>query len=30
VAQVPLHIKEGDTLKINTEDGTFVERVNLK
>jgi elongation factor P len=30
VAQVPLHIAEGDTLKINTEDGAYVERVNLK
>lgn len=28
--QVPLHIAEGDTLKINTTDGTYVERVNLK
>ena len=28
--QVPLHIKEGDTLKINTTDGTFVERANNK
>jgi len=30
VAQVPLHIAEGDTLKISTEDGAYVERVNLK
>jgi elongation factor P len=30
VVQVPLHIGEGDTLKINTTDGTYVERVNLK
>lgn len=30
VAQVPLHIAEGDLLKINTEDGAYVERVNLK
>jgi elongation factor P len=30
VVQVPLHIAEGDTLKINTTDGTYVERVNLK
>jgi elongation factor P len=28
--QVPLHMNEGDTLKINTVDGTYVERVNLK
>jgi len=30
IVQVPLHINEGDTLKINTTDGTYVERVNLK
>lgn len=30
VAQVPLHIAEGDLLKINTEDGAYVERINLK
>ncbi|MGZ3723297.1 MAG: elongation factor P [Bdellovibrionales bacterium] len=30
VAQVPLHIAEGDLLKINTTDGSFVERVNIK
>lgn len=30
VVQVPLHINEGDLLKINTVDGTYVERVNLK
>ncbi len=30
IAQVPLHIAEGDVLKINTEDGAYVERVNLK
>ena len=30
VVQVPLHIAEGDTLKVNTEDGAYVERVNLK
>jgi elongation factor P len=30
VVQVPLHINEGDTLKINTTDGAYVERVNLK
>ena len=28
--QVPLHIKEGDVLKVNTTDGSFVERVNQK
>ena len=28
--QVPLHIAEGDTLKINTEDGAYVERVSMK
>jgi elongation factor P len=28
--QVPLHMNEGDSLKINTTDGTYVERVNLK
>ena len=26
--QVPLHIKEGDTLKIDTRSGEYVERVN--
>ena len=30
VTQVPLHINKGDTLKINTEDGTYIERVNIK
>nr|HMN69652.1 elongation factor P [Bdellovibrionales bacterium] len=30
IAQVPLHINEGDILKISTEDGAYVERVNLK
>lgn len=30
IVQVPLHIGEGDLLKINTTDGTYVERVNLK
>jgi len=30
VVQVPLHINQGDTLKINTTDGAYVERVNLK
>jgi len=28
VVQVPLHINEGDTLKINTISGEYVERVN--
>lgn len=26
--QVPLHIKTGDKLKINTADGTYIEKVN--
>jgi elongation factor P len=30
VVQVPLHIGEGDFLKINTTDGNYVERVNQK
>ncbi len=30
VVQVPLHINEGDLLKISTADGTYVERVHLK
>ena len=30
IVQVPLHIAEGDLLKINTTDGAYVERVNLK
>ena len=30
IVQVPLHIAEGDMLKINTTDGAYVERVNLK
>ena len=30
IVQVPLHTNEGDTLKINTEDGAYVERVSLK
>ena len=30
VVQVPLHIGEGDLLKVNTDDGSYVERVNLK
>ena len=29
VVQVPLHINEGDTLKINTSDGSYVERVSI-
>lgn len=29
VVQVPLHINEGDTLKINTADGAYVERVSI-
>jgi len=29
VAQVPLHISEGDVLKISTEDGAYVERVSI-
>ena len=29
VVQVPLHINEGDTLRIDTESGDYVERVNL-
>ncbi len=29
VAQVPLHINEGDVLKINTEDGAYVERTSI-
>lgn len=28
--QVPLHINEGDLLKIDTEEGKYLERVNLK
>lgn len=28
VVQVPLHISEGDKLKINTENGTYIERSN--
>lgn len=27
--QVPLHINEGDSLKINTVDGTYVERASI-
>ena len=30
VVQVPLHINTGDSLKISTEDGAYVERVSLK
>lgn len=30
IVQVPLHINEGDTLKINTTDGAYVERVSQK
>lgn len=30
VVQVPLHINEGDVLKINTTDGAYVERVSIK
>lgn len=30
IVQVPLHINTGDVLKVNTEDGAYVERVNLK
>ncbi|MBK9323571.1 MAG: elongation factor P [Bdellovibrionaceae bacterium] len=30
VVQVPLHINEGDTLRIDTSTGDYVERVNLK
>ncbi|MCB0421414.1 MAG: elongation factor P [Bdellovibrionales bacterium] len=30
VVQVPLHTKEGDTLKIDTRTGEYLERVNLK
>jgi elongation factor P len=30
IVQVPLHINEGDTLKINTDDGAYVERVGMK
>lgn len=30
VVMVPLHISEGDLLKIDTTDGTYSERVNLK
>ncbi len=30
VVNVPLHINEGDTLRIDTSTGEYVERVNLK
>ncbi|WP_413290843.1 elongation factor P [Bdellovibrio sp. HCB337] len=30
VVQVPLHINEGDTLRIDTDSGDYVERVNMK
>ncbi len=30
VVQVPLHISEGDVLRIDTSSGDYVERVNLK
>lgn len=30
VVNVPLHINEGDVLRITTESGDYVERVNLK
>lgn len=30
VVQVPLHTNEGDVLKVNTEDGTYVERISIK
>lgn len=30
IAQVPLHIAEGDVLKISTEDGAYVERISYK
>ncbi len=30
MVQVPLHISEGDVLKINTADGAYVERVSMK
>ena len=29
VVQVPLHINEGDTLKINTADGSYMERTSI-
>lgn len=30
IVQVPLHIAEGDVLKVNTDSGEYVERVSLK
>ena len=30
VVQVPLHINTGDLLKVNTTDGTYIERINSK
>lgn len=30
VVQVPLHTNEGDTLKVSTEDGAYVERISQK
>jgi elongation factor P len=30
VVQVPLHISEGDVLRIDTSSGDYVERVNMK
>lgn len=30
IVHVPLHISEGDLLKVNTADGAYVERVNQK
>ncbi|MCX7978536.1 MAG: elongation factor P, partial [Bdellovibrionaceae bacterium] len=30
VVQVPLHISEGDLLRIDTSTGAYVERVNMK
>lgn len=30
VVQVPLHINEGDLLKVDTEEGKYLERVNIK
>ena len=29
VAQLPLHVNTGDTVKINTSDGSYIERVKL-
>ena len=28
IVNVPLHINEGDVLKVDTREGTYVERVN--